>query len=120
MENEDLNVPAEPVPEVTAPPKIHAYPRVPDHQKNANTDPLRFVMPLNPSIWAIIAGYLGLGSVLLVFAPFALVAGILGLREIKANPTKTGKGRAWFGLIMGAICSGIIVLIVILSIFPRK
>ncbi|MEI8281758.1 MAG: DUF4190 domain-containing protein, partial [Armatimonadota bacterium] len=69
---------------------------------------------------ALLAGYLGLGSVLLIFAPFALAAGILGLRDIKANPTKTGKGRAWFGIIMGTLGCSVIILIIVLSIAQRK
>lgn len=54
---------------------------------------------------AIAAGYLGLFSVLGIFAPFALLFGILGVRDIKANKNKHGMGRAVFGIIMGSIFS---------------
>ncbi|MBC8112990.1 MAG: DUF4190 domain-containing protein [Candidatus Saccharimonas sp.] len=67
-------------------------------------DPLmRFLLPVGRSGWAIAAGYLGLFSVLCLPAPFALLAGILAVREIRANPNKTGMGRAVFGIVMGAL-----------------
>ena len=71
----------------------------------AKQDPLRMILPIGRSAWAIAAGYLGLFSVLFVFAPFALIAGVLGLREIKRKPDLMGAGRAWFGVIMGALFS---------------
>ena len=90
----------------TPPPPMAAYPRPQAQATDANSDPLRFVIPVNPSVWAVAAGYLGLFSVLCVFGPFALFAGIMGLRDIKNNPGKTGKGRAWFGIVMGAVGTG--------------
>lgn len=102
------------------PPPMAAYPRPQQQQKDANEDPLRFVIPVNPSVWAVAAGYLGLFSVLCVFAPFALFAGIMGLREIKANPGKTGKGRAWFGVIMGVLFSGIMLYALVASTLSHR
>lgn len=69
----------------------------------AKDDPLRMILPIGRSGWAITAGYLGLFAVLFVFAPFALLAGVLGLREIKRKPTLMGAGRAWFGVVMGGL-----------------
>ncbi len=99
---------------VTAPPSAANYPRgaAPQAPVNANDDPMRFVLPVNPSGWALISGYLGLGSALCIFGPFAILTAILAFNEIKKDPTKTGKGRAIFGLVMGII--GTIGLIVIL------
>ena len=71
----------------------------------AKADPLRMILPIGRSAWAIAAGYLALFSILLVFAPFALIAGVLGLREIKQKPELMGAGRAWFGVIMGTLFS---------------
>lgn len=68
---------------------------------DGNKDPMRFVAPMHTSGWAVASGYLGLFSVLLVFAPFALLTGILAMRDLTANPGKTGRGRAIFGIIMG-------------------
>ena len=71
---------------------------------------LKLLLPVGRSGWAIAAGYLGLVSVLLVFAPFALLAGILGLQAIRARPELWGRGRAWFGVIMGSVFSVLLVV----------
>lgn len=77
-----------------------------DHAKvDGNKDPMRFVAPVHASGLAVAAGYLGLFSVLFIFAPIALILSILALNDLKKNPHKTGKGRAIFGLIMGGIFS---------------
>ncbi len=71
---------------------------------NAMDDPaMRFVLPVNTSAMAIIAGYLGLISVLCVPAPFALITGIIALRQLKQDPKLHGHGRAAFGIVMGAL-----------------
>ena len=66
---------------------------------------LRMLLPIGRSGWAIAAGYLALFSLLAFPAPFALAAGIIALRDIKKHPEKRGRGRAWFGVIMGAVFS---------------
>ena len=71
---------------------------------NPVDDPaMRWVLPVGRSGWAIAAGYLGLFAVLVLPAPVALAIGIVALRDLKRNPSKLGKGRAIFGLVMGAI-----------------
>ena len=107
---------------VTPPPQMHAYPREQSQPRQvaANEDPLRFVITVNPSVWALAAGYLGLFSVLFVCAPFSLIAGIMALRDLKQNPGKTGKGRAWFGIIMGVIFSTGLGLFVIVGLLQQK
>ncbi len=89
----------------TVPPQMHEYPRGNLRQSPPPDETMKYLIPVNPSAWALISGYLGLFSVLLIFAPFALVTGIFGLRDIKANPNKSGIGRAWFGIIMGTVFS---------------
>lgn len=74
---------------------------------------IRWLLPVGRSPWAIAAGYLGLFCVLLVFGPFALVAGLLGLRQIKNNPRMHGKGRAVFGIVAGALATCVLLLILI-------
>jgi uncharacterized RDD family membrane protein YckC len=64
-----------------------------------------WLLPTGRSGWAIAAGYLGLFSLLLVPAPFALGAGVLGLRDIRRNPRLGGRGRAIFGIVMGSLFS---------------
>lgn len=68
-------------------------------------DGMQYVVPVNTNLLAILAGYAGLVSVLCFPAPFALVLGVLALRDLKKNPGQHGHGRAIFGIVMGVICS---------------
>jgi hypothetical protein len=68
---------------------------------------------------AIIAGYLGLCSLVLIPAPLALVFGILAVIDIKKNPKKHGMGRAVFGIIMGTIFSVPLVIMITALILSR-
>lgn len=85
----------------------------------ADDPAMRLLLPVGQSGLAIAAGYVGLFSLLLVPAPFAILLGILALRDIKKNPKKHGKGRAIFAIIMGSLCSfGLISFII--SIIAAK
>lgn len=64
---------------------------------------MRMLLPVGRSGWAIAAGYLGLFSLVLVFAPFAIVCSVLAIFDLKRNPKKCGMGRAIFGLVMGVL-----------------
>lgn len=64
---------------------------------------MRALLPVGRSGWAIAAGYLGLFSLLVVPAPFALVCGLLAVRDIRRNPNKHGMGRAVFGIVLGGL-----------------
>ena len=77
---------------------------------------MRMLLPIGRSSYAIIAGYLGLFSLIIFPAPFALIFGILAVRDIKKNPKKHGMGRAIFGIVMGAIFSSILLIFVIVAI----
>jgi hypothetical protein len=61
-------------------------------------------------LWAIAAGYLGLVSVLCLPGPFALICGILAIREMKQNPKKHGMGRAIFGIVMGSLGTAVLLI----------
>jgi len=68
---------------------------------------IRLLLPVGRSVWAIAAGYLALFSVLLVFAPPALICGVVAISDIRKsklgpNP-KHGMGRAIFGIVMGSL-----------------
>ncbi len=68
---------------------------------------IRLLIPVGRSLWAIAAGYLALFSVLLVFAPPALVCGLVAVADIRKsklgpNP-KHGMGRAVFGIVAGSL-----------------
>lgn len=66
---------------------------------------MRLLLPVGRSVWAIIAGYLGLFSVLLVVAPAAVICGVVAIVDIykskKGPRPKYGMGRAIFGIVMG-------------------
>ena len=63
----------------------------------------QFLLPVNRPISAIAAGYLGLFAVLPFFGVIALIVALVALNTLKKNPHLAGRGRAWFGLIMGAV-----------------
>lgn len=69
---------------------------------------LEWTVPINRSGMAVAAGYLAL-----LAAPFGVVAGVLALHDIKRNPHKLGKGRAWFGIVYGGICTPVFIWIVL-------
>jgi hypothetical protein len=71
--------------------------------------------PRPRSKWAVAAGYLGLCSVILFPAPFALVAGILAVRDLKQHPDRSGMAGAIFGIVMGVLGTALIVLAVVSS-----
>ncbi len=91
-------------PPSTMPPTRPAY--AGPARPSAGDDPMmRMLLPVGRSGWAIAAGYLGLLSFLGIFAPVALVVGIVAVRDIKQHPEKHGLGRAWFGIVMGILGS---------------
>lgn len=71
---------------------------------------MRMLLPVGRSGWAIAAGYLGLLSFLGIFAPFALLTGVLAVLDIRRNPQKHGMGRAIFGIVMGVLGSAALAL----------
>jgi hypothetical protein len=77
-----------------------AAPPAADDGDNAG---MRLLLPVGRSGWAIAAGYLGLISVLIFPAPFALATGIYAIIDIRRNPKKHGMGRAVFGVVMGGL-----------------
>ena len=86
-----------------------------DDDDDIGQDPaMRMLIPVGLSGWAIAAGYLALFSVLCVPAPFALLTGILAVREMKRNPKKHGMGRAVFGIVMGGIGTAIMLFALVM------
>ena len=63
----------------------------------------RFVIPVGRPASAIAAGYLGLFSLLPFFGIAAIIVSIVALRTLKRKPHLSGRGRAYFGLIMGIL-----------------
>jgi len=74
-------------------------------------------LPVTPSKFAAVASWLGAVGFLafigdpglplvilrLIPAPFAVMTGLLGLRDLHRNPSMYGKGRALFGLSTGVL-----------------
>lgn len=79
----------------------HLAPVVPPSVVDASAD--RWVLPVGRSWLAIIAGYLGLLSVLVFPAPFAIGAGVAALGHLRRHPHLGGRGRAWFAIVAGIL-----------------
>jgi hypothetical protein len=80
---------------------------------------MRMLLPVGRSGWAIAAGYLGLFSLCGFAAPFAILTGVLAIRDIKRNPEKHGMGRAVFGIIAGVVGLVILVAMIAGNVFKR-
>lgn len=94
----------------SSPPPIPPAPQ----EKRLGDDPgMRMLMPVGISGWAIAAGYLGLVSLILIPAPFALATGIYAVIDIRrsksGNRPKYGMGRAIFGIVMGVLFTPVLV-----------
>jgi hypothetical protein len=63
----------------------------------------RLVLPVGRPASAIAAGSLGLFSLLPLFGIIAIIVSLVALRTLKRNPHLHGRGRAWFGLVMGTL-----------------
>jgi hypothetical protein len=72
---------------------------------------LKGVIPVNTSVLAIIAGYAGLFSLLLLPGPIALLLGIAALIDLRARPGRYGHVRAWFAVIAGGLATAAFILI---------
>jgi hypothetical protein len=80
---------------------------------------MRAILPVGRTPLSIIAGYLGLFSVLCLPAPLALGIGIWAVIDLKKKPGMHGMGRAVFGIVMGALGTIAIVLSVVARILGR-
>ena len=73
----------------------YAAPPPPGHYRDIGDDPkMRMLLPVGRSPWAIVAGYLGLLSPLMIFAPFALIVSIIAMRDIKRHNTTAWAARS--------------------------
>ena len=62
---------------------------------------MRMILPVGRAWQAIVAGYLGLLSVLPGFGVLALIFGIWAVKVIRRDPKRHGMVRAIFGIVMG-------------------
>ena len=81
---------------------------------------MRMILPVGQSVYAIIAGYLGLFSMIFFPAPLAILFGILGLRDVKKNPNLGGWGRSMFGLVMGLIFTLIPAVLIVIAVVSDR
>lgn len=67
----------------------------------------KMMLPVGRAPLAIAAGYCGLLALFPICGfPFAIggiITGVIALKKIKEEPTLSGKGRAWFGIIAGTL-----------------
>src|SRR5215203_3119045 len=99
-----------PVRKVRRPVYDDEYPPEQDIGQDAG---IRMLIPVGLTGWAIASGYLGLISVLLIPAPFAVLTGIVAIREMRRNPKKHGMGRAIFGIVMGTIFTAVLLIAIV-------
>jgi hypothetical protein len=80
----------------------------------------RALLPVGRPVSAIAAGYCALFAILpgfgLPFAIAALVCGIVALKKINADSALSGKGRAWFGIIVGGLMTFVSIAFLLLAI----
>jgi hypothetical protein len=91
---------------ITIPPLVRPVGYAPDFRPppSIGDDPaIRMLLPVGRSGLAIAAGYAGLLAVVPCLSPFALLLGILAIRDLRNNPHKHGMGRAVFGVVMGSV-----------------
>jgi hypothetical protein len=74
---------------------------------------MRLLLPVGRSGWAIAAGYLGLFSFLVIFAPIGLVVSIVAALHLKKHPELHGWGRTIFGLIASGLMTVVLVIMII-------
>jgi hypothetical protein len=77
----------------------------------------RMLTPVDRPASAIVAGYLGLLSLLPLFGIAAILVSLVALRTLKANPDLSGRGRAIFGLVMGSVTTLVYAIPIIMVIY---
>jgi hypothetical protein len=93
---------------------LHPQPQAPVAMAPDNsTAVLGLIVPIGVSGWAIVASYLGCLSIFLLPAPLAIIAGFGALSHLKKNPSLSGQARAIFAIVMGALMTGLFVVMMV-------
>jgi hypothetical protein len=72
--------------------------------RSIGDDPgIRLLLPVGRSGPAIVAGYLGLLSIIPAVGLLAIAFSLWAIADIRRNPKRHGMGRAVFGLVTGAV-----------------
>ena len=74
---------------------------------------MRWLLPVGRSPWAIVAGYLGLFSFLVIPAPVALIVSLIAWRDLRRHPHTHGMGRVIFGLVMGGLGTAYLTVVMV-------
>lgn len=64
---------------------------------------IRALLPVGRRPLALVAGYVGLLSFLLLPSPLAILMGVLAVRDLNRHPGSHGMGRAVFAIVAGAL-----------------
>ena len=88
----------------------------PHHRPNEEYE---ILAPINVSRLALLSGYLGLASVLILPAPLSIVFGLLALHDLRGRPEKTGQGRAWFAIVTGVVGTAVLLFAFVSGIARR-
>jgi phage FluMu protein Com len=89
-------------------------PPPPRPTQNLGDDPaVRLLLPVGRSGWAIAAGYMGLFAACGITAPLAIIISIIAIVHLRRNPKLHGWGRAIFGLVMGIVCTILLVIMLV-------
>jgi hypothetical protein len=103
----------------------------PPHQQNVcaqcgvafamGADPVvRALLPVGRTPLSIVAGYLGLLSIMCIPSPIALAVGIWAVIDLRKRPGMHGMGRAVFGVVMGAIGTVAMLFWLVAALFGRR
>lgn len=71
----------------------------------------RLAAPVGRTGLSIAAGYLGLFSFIPFLGIIAIIVGIAALNNLSKHPDKHGHGRAWVGIILGAISTALYAIV---------
>lgn len=80
---------------------------------------MKWILPVGRSGWAIAAGYLGLLSFIVLPAPIAVIISIVAIMDLKRHPTRSGWGRAIFGLVAGSLFTILLLVMIVAQVFGR-
>lgn len=93
---------------------VDLMPAMTSHPYRPPDPATKWLLPVGRSGWAIAAGYAGLFALVVFPAPIALALGIVALVDLHRRPGLMGRGRAIFGLTVGAVGT-LLVLAIVLS-----
>jgi hypothetical protein len=87
----------------------------------------RALLPVGRPLSAIAAGYLGLLSFFPLIGFFiaimAVICGVVALQKISDEPSLSGRGRAWFGIIIGVpliLVNAFLIVLFVIGLYRQQ